>query len=180
MKVTHTLTATSLALAALALVGCGASPDALPTEPKVCPFAADYELPCGLGVHIDATRGIIPAWVGMPSDDEMTCRIAVWVEQIAGAEPGATRGLLIVWTGEYLPTNATESGSAAGLYHGPQGGWATRWTEVSTWQNGFYPQGPTQTGLAHELLHALIWDPGHTDPRWSMVEFDQVELSLPD
>jgi hypothetical protein len=163
----------ALILLALALtfmvMGCGEKP--------TCPYPVDRTLECGIQLTLDRTRGDLPKWVDAPTLDRDICTLATYVE---GLGSGSVAGVQVVLTGGPLPLS-TPPYAANGRYHGPDLGWADTWVEVATSYVGhpsfeepgtyidFQPGGLADTTLAHELLHTLIQDHGHTRPEWDQL-----------
>lgn len=128
------------------LTGCGVS-DPCPVEPQVV-----SEL--GIGFYADPE---CPEWTRAPDLPVRLDAVARVVAQHVDADPADLRGYVVVFRAtDRVPCEDTAE--AFGCAHA-----ADRWIEATCIDAGC----AEASILAHELLHAWLFDPEHTDPRWA-------------
>lgn len=90
---------------------------------------------------------------------------AMWVNGPGGgwASGVETTGLKMISVCLWSRVESAADPGAAFVVRPPGNYWGVNY---STWRSTARPLAPA---LMHELLHAAIGDPGHKDPRWSLV-----------
>lgn len=131
---------------AVLMVGCGAS-DPCPVEPQI---VSDL----GIGFYADPE---CPEWTRVDDVADRVDAIATVVAQHMSADPKGLRGYVVVFRSSDRIL-CDEKMKAVGCMH-----FNGRWIEATCVDT----KCAEASILAHELLHAWLPDPDHSDPRWS-------------